>query len=165
VKPTVSFALLALLAATSGACRPHAAAAAARCETDAPVCGRDGNVYRDACVARTAGVPLAVTGHCPALVPGWAPCGAAFCDARTSYCEIFLSDVPELPTGHYCRPLPAACHADATHAASCSCLAGVMKGPAFCGQIVTGGLPALHVTWQSVQDPAFARRTKADRDR
>ncbi|MDB4980851.1 MAG: hypothetical protein JWM82_1603, partial [Myxococcales bacterium] len=116
-----------------------------------------------ACVARAAGVARAVAGHCPALVPGWAPCGAAFCEARTSYCEIFLSDAPELPTGYYCRPLPAACHADATHAASCSCLAGLMKGPAFCGQIVTGGLPALHVTWQSVQDPAFARRPAPER--
>jgi hypothetical protein len=151
----LALALLGLLASTSGACRSRDAAAAARCVTEAPICGVDGHVYRNVCAARAAGVALDVEGRCRGLVPGWASCGGTYCDARTSYCEIFLSDVPELPTGRYCRALPAACRADATHAASCACLgrAGVMTGPAFCGQIVTGGLPALHVTWQSVQDP------------
>jgi hypothetical protein len=145
---------LAALVATLGACRARDADAAARCEAGAPpVCGRDGRVYDDACKARAAGVALDVEGRCAALVPGWASCGATYCDARTSYCEIYLSDVPELPTGRHCRALPATCRSADGGAPSCECLADRMKGPAFCGRIVTGGRPALHVTWQGVQEP------------
>jgi hypothetical protein len=143
--------LLALAVATGGACRAGDAAAAPSCAATAPVCGRDGHVYASACAARVAQVATSGTDRCHALVPGWAPCGARYCDARTSYCEIFLSDVPELPTGYHCRPLPAACRPSSGQTPGCGCLD--LRGPSFCGQIVTGGLPALHVTWQGIQDP------------
>ncbi|HVZ73070.1 MAG TPA: hypothetical protein VHJ20_11895 [Polyangia bacterium] len=139
---------LGALAALSGAgCRARQADAAAYA---APVCGVDGHVYDDAAAARAAHIALAETDRCRALVPGWAPCGARYCDARTSYCEIYLSDAPEIPTGRACRPLPTACGSPA----SCDCLAPGLAGrPAFCGQIVTGGLAALHVTFQGVKEP------------
>jgi hypothetical protein len=146
--------VLALLAATAAGCRARDATAAPDARAYGPVCGRDGRVYDDERAARRAGVELDVGGNCRALVPGWASCGARYCDARTSYCEIYLSDVPEIPTGRACRPLPAACPRD-LGAASCDCLAPMLAGrPAFCGRIVTGGLPALHVTFQGIKEPA-----------
>ena len=69
-------------------------------EEDAVRC--DGEVHDDACAAQAAGVDLAVMGGCKTVLSDWAPCGPRFCDVRTSYCEIYLSDVFEIPT---CFPI------------------------------------------------------------
>ena len=93
-----------------GTCQPRPAACS---DSGAPVCGCDGRVHESACAAHAAGVDLAVMGGCGHTVPGFAACGPRYCDARTSYCQIDLSDVLEPPTDHACLPLPPACLPDA----------------------------------------------------
>src|ERR1700722_7533946 len=73
----------------------------------APVCGGDRNIYESECEAHTKGVDLAVMGQCGGRMPDWIPCGKQFCDVRRDYCAIYLSDVFDLPTDYFCRPLPA----------------------------------------------------------
>jgi hypothetical protein len=126
-----------------GACRD----APARCD-DAfqPACGCDGQVYANECRAAAAGVDLSVNGGCAAKVPGFIPCGAHFCDARTSYCEIVLSDVFELPTDRTCKPLPEACLPDGGTARRCECFPAGTRCQSFCGHVETGGLAGFHLT-------------------
>jgi hypothetical protein len=137
---------------TPGTCTPRPPSCA---PTHAPVCGCDGKVYDDACAARAAGVDLAVMGGCDAAVPDWAPCGPRFCDVRTSYCEIYLSDVFEIPTTYTCRPLPASCRArpDAGAALTCACFPPETPCLSFCGPLPTGGLPGFHLTCQGRKEP------------
>lgn len=73
------------------------------------------------------------------------PCGDKTCDARDQYCEIYLSDVPQLPTGHHCQPLPAKCKPNAT----CACFPVDTPCLSFCGPLGEG----LHLTCQGVPDP------------
>lgn len=144
----------------SGSCQRKQAA----CDHPAgQVCGCDGKVYADACTAQRAGVDLDVTGRCRESVPGHAACGAHYCDARTSYCEIYLSDVFELPTRHSCRPLPAACRAEAGEATkTCACFLPETPCLSFCGPMLTGPsspaeaapVLAFHLTCQGVHEPA-----------
>ena len=137
---------------TPGACRPKPAACA---PSRAPVCGCDGNTYDSDCQAHAAGVDLAVMGGCKTVLPDWAPCGPRFCDVRTSYCEIYLSDVFEIPTTYTCRRLPAACRPrDAGPAPSCDCFPAGTPCLAFCGPLPTGGPPGFHLTCQGVKEPA-----------
>src|SRR5213076_390582 len=92
----------------AGACRARPRA----CDgPDSPVCGCDGHVYASECAASAAGVDLAVNGGCDrARTPrDFIACGARFCDARRSYCEIVLSDVVDPSTDYTCKPLPPAC--------------------------------------------------------
>ncbi|MGD0526399.1 MAG: hypothetical protein ABSE49_14705 [Polyangiaceae bacterium] len=111
-----------------------------------PVCGCDGQVYEGACAAHAAGVDLAVNGGCSRRVPDWIPCGAAYCDARRSYCEIVLSDVAELPTDYTCKPLPAACRDDGGATPSCDCFPAGTRCLSFCGHVETGGVTGFHLT-------------------
>ncbi len=119
----------------------------------APVCGCDGKVYASECVAHAGGIDLATLGGCDAPVPDWAPCGAHYCDAHTSYCEIYLSDVLEPPTDHFCRPLPKSCLPDGGVAPTCDCFSARTPCRAFCGPLPTGGLTAFHLTCQGVRPP------------
>jgi len=134
-----------------GACvaRPHDCP-----RQDSPVCGCDGAVYPSECAAHAAGVDLDVTGACRDPVPGWAPCGAHYCDADTSYCEIYLSDVPEIPTDHFCRPLPEGCLRLEAGARTCECFPAATPCRSFCGPLPTGGRPSFHLTCQGRSPPA-----------
>jgi hypothetical protein len=115
-------------------------------EAYAPVCGCDGKIARSECDAHAAGIDLDVTGACRERVPAWSACGAHLCDARTSYCEIILSDVVELPTDYTCKPLPAACLPDGDVARKCSCFPAGTRCSSFCGNIPTGTLDGLRLT-------------------
>ena len=112
-----------------------------------PVCGCDREVHPSACAAATAGVDLAVNGRCAGPGPrDWIACGAQFCDAHTSYCEIVLSDVVDPPTDYACRPLPAACVPVDGIARDCACFPPGTRCLSFCGLIQSGGLAGFHLT-------------------
>jgi hypothetical protein len=76
-----------------------------------------------------------------------------YCDARSSYCEIYLSDVFELPTSHACKPLPVDCLPRGTAAPSCTCFPEATPCRTFCGPLPTGGVQGFHLTCQGVQEP------------
>jgi hypothetical protein len=116
------------------------------------VCGCDGHIYNNACTATAAGIDLNTNGGCPAL-PDFIPCGANYCDAHTSYCEIYLSDVFDLPSGRYCRPLPASCLPTQNPKPTCSCFPKQTPCLSFCGPMPTGGIEGFHLTCQGVHDP------------
>jgi hypothetical protein len=83
-----------------------------------------------------------------------AACGASYCDARESYCEIYLSDVPEPPTDYACRPLPKACKPNDDATPSCDCFPPDTPCLSFCGPLPTGGgVTAFHLTCQGKKPP------------
>jgi hypothetical protein len=134
-----------------GTCR----AATVGCGTGAPACGCDGNVYPSECAAHDAGVDLDVTGGCRADVPDFIHCGPRFCDAKTQYCEIYLSDVLEPPPDYACKPLPSTCVPDGGKARTCDCFPPGTPCLSFCGPMPTGGVEGLHLTCQGVKHPAL----------
>jgi hypothetical protein len=120
---------------------------------DQPVCACNGKVYDSACAANAAGADLSVMGECSAVIPNFAACGAHYCDARISYCEIYLSDVFDLPTDHFCKPLPQACKPGPDGARSCDCFPEDTPCLSFCGPLATGGIEAFHLTCQGKKPP------------
>jgi hypothetical protein len=73
---------------------------------------------------------------------------------RTSYCQIYLSDVFEIPTTYTCRPLPATClPRDAGAAPTCDCFPRDTPCLSFCGPLPTGGLTGFHLTCQGRKEP------------
>jgi hypothetical protein len=121
-------------------------------DTYSPVCGCDGQVYDNECAAHAARVDLSAMGRC-SIVRDWASCGAQYCDALTSYCEIYLSDVFELPTTYSCKPLPLDCKPDRGMPRQCDCFPLGTPCRTFCGFIQTGGLVGFHLTCQGVKEP------------
>jgi hypothetical protein len=115
-------------------------------KTFSPVCGCDGNNYDNECAARAHGVDLSAYGGCNKKIPDWMACGPSYCDAHTSYCEIVLSDVFELPTDYTCKPLPPACMPDGGVAKSCECFPEGTRCLSFCGPMDTSGLRGFHLT-------------------
>lgn len=137
----------------AGACRPRPAVCAAEYD---PVCGCDGNHYESACAAHAAGVDLAVMGRCREAIPSYVACGKHYCDARTSYCEIFLSDVFDLPTDYFCRPLPPSCLPRDGAAQSCACFPKGTRCGTLCGPLPTSGgaMNGFHLTCQGTHPPS-----------
>jgi len=136
----------------AGTCQSRPAACADA--TFAPVCGCDAKIYDSECAARSAGVDLAVMGQCGGRMPDWIPCGKQFCNVRRDYCAIYLSDVFDLPTDHFCRPLPASClPGDGSGHPTCDCFPAGTPCASFCGPMVTDGLPGFHLTCQGVSPP------------
>jgi hypothetical protein len=137
---------------TPGVCRPRPLAWPPE---RTPVCGCDGKVYQNETQAHMEGVDLAVTGGCQQVVVDWAPCGPRYCDVRTSYCEIYLSDVFEIPTTYTCRPLPPSClpGPDGFPPRTCDCFPASTPCHTFCGPLPTGGIPGFHLTCQGVKEP------------
>jgi hypothetical protein len=131
---------------TPGTCRAKPTGCSAAYD---PVCACSGKVYDNACSAHAAGEDLAVMAGCKAVIPNFAACGTRYCDARVSYCEIYLSDVFELPTDHFCQPLPEACKPGAGAVAkTCACFPKNTPCLSFCGPLATGGIDAFHLTCQ-----------------
>jgi hypothetical protein len=129
-----------------GTCRPRARDCSA---ASSLVCGCDGRTYDSECAAHAAGIDLAVAGGCKGR-RDWIACGAHFCDAHVSYCEIVLSDVLEPPTDFTCKPLPTACLPREGVAPSCSCFPPGTRCLSFCGPMDTGGgVPGFHLTCRS----------------
>jgi hypothetical protein len=148
--------------AKPGACKPRPPACAGG--DYAPACGCDGKVYDDECAAHAAGVDLDVTGSsCTAAITDWVPCGARYCDTRTSYCEIHVGLTPDILPTHDCRALPEACRpsaADAGAAAdggdavpSCGCFPEGTPCTSSCGLLSTGGRPGFQLTCHAPKQP------------
>ncbi|MCA9656327.1 MAG: hypothetical protein H6712_08545 [Myxococcales bacterium] len=66
-----------------------------------PVCGCDGQVYSNECVANEAGVDVDADGECEAP-EGYFRCGYRFCDPQVAYCQLSASDVGGEPDGYTC---------------------------------------------------------------
>ncbi len=92
-------------------------------------------------------------GGCKAVIPDFAACGPRYCNARQSYCEIYLSDVFDLPTDHFCQPLPNACKPNASTPPKCDCFPKDTPCLSFCGPLATGGIDAFHLTCQGKKPP------------
>jgi len=99
-----------------------------------PTCGCDGETHGNECDANAAGQDVADRGNCKAPV-GQFSCGSHFCDLKTSYCEIQLSDVSSMPSTHACIALPSSCGGIGT----CACLSNVPCGSS-CATTSDGGL-------------------------
>jgi hypothetical protein len=85
-------------------------------------------------------------------MPNWMPCGKHFCDVSKDYCAIYLSDVFELPTDYFCRPLPDGCTpGDGSIRRTCDCFPPDVACRSFCGVVPTDGLPGFHLTCQGVR--------------
>ncbi|HGG58070.1 MAG TPA: hypothetical protein ENK31_09775, partial [Nannocystis exedens] len=99
-----------------GTCKPSPEG----CDAEyAPVCGCDGEVHSNECVANGAGTDVSAAGGCEPPAEYY-PCGYAFCDTATQYCEISTNDVVGEPDYYSCRALPEACLKEPV----CGCLAG-----------------------------------------
>ena len=110
------------------------------------MCGCDGVIYASDCAARAAGADLDVEGKCGSNKPGWLPCGAHYCDPKTSYCELVLSDVRALPSDYTCRPLPSGCNPSPSAQAACGCFPHGTRCKNFCSVIDTGGGAGFRLT-------------------
>jgi hypothetical protein len=74
----------------------------------APTCLCNGSVGSNACAGAQLGQDVAIEGGCPAP-DGTFGCGSIFCALGTSYCRRTVSDVPPIPDGYECLPIPAGC--------------------------------------------------------
>ena len=82
------------------------------------VCGCDGRIYSNECVAAALGFDLSIN-VCP-RVEGFYRCGYRYCETGVEYCRFTIPSVLSEPVINECVPLPAACGGTA----SCACLAG-----------------------------------------
>ena len=98
-----------------------------------PVCGCDGVVYSNPCMAAAAGQDIDESGSgCKPPSETFA-CGPRFCNHATQYCEAMIGGPAGAAGSYGCHLLPAACGTTPT----CACLAGTAQ----CGncQMSTAG--------------------------
>lgn len=97
-------------AMSAGVCKPLPT----QCPRNyAPVCACGSILGSNDCHAAAMGLDLSIEGSCVPL-GGYVRCGARFCDAEDSYCEV--------RAGTYsCKPLPAAC----VMKKDCNCFSGL----------------------------------------
>lgn len=94
---------------------------------DHQVCGCDGMVYDNGCVASGSGVDVDIDNACTAPLDTF-KCGEKFCAANTEICRIIVSDVPSIPDGYECEDLAAGCNGVPT----CDCYMDDPCGGQFC---------------------------------
>jgi hypothetical protein len=93
-----------------------------------PVCGCDGKIHVNECIAFSDGADLSANGGCPLPADSFA-CGYAVCDLRTQYCRRDTK-VPDADV-YQCATLPQGCTA-------CPCLAGELCGDNCSGSASAG---------------------------
>jgi hypothetical protein len=97
-----------------GTCQPRPQGCTANVD---PVCGCDGSVYSNACLAAAAGTDISDLGGCTAPAGTFA-CGPRFCMHGTQFCESRTGGAVQNPGGYGCIAVPAACNGTPT----CACV-------------------------------------------
>jgi Kazal-type serine protease inhibitor domain len=87
-----------------------------------PVCGCDGVVYSNACLAAAAGTDISDLGGCTPPAGTFA-CGPRFCMRGTQFCEARVGGAVTNPGAYACQTLPAGCGGTPT----CACLQGASQ--------------------------------------
>ena len=98
-----------------------------------PVCGCDGQVYPNECVAQSAGTDVSVFNSCTPP-SGYFACGWGFCPINGTYCARTEGGPVGSPGSYSCAPLPSGCGTSPT----CSCLSGQTCGSSCTGTASTG---------------------------
>ncbi|MFT3837466.1 MAG: Kazal-type serine protease inhibitor domain-containing protein [Myxococcaceae bacterium] len=114
----------------SGTCQPRPSGCPS---TYQPVCGCDGQVYPNECVANQAGVDVSVSNNCTPP-NGYFSCGWAFCAEASSYCTKTLGGAAGNPGSYSCDPFPSTCGTSP----SCQCLSGQTCGGMCTGDVNNG---------------------------
>ncbi len=105
-----------------------------------PVCGCNGLVYDNECVAHSVGVDISVTQACP-TPSGMFDCGPRFCDVGVEICrQTVLLNEPGAPTTYACEPASPSC------LNSCQTCAGVCAPCPSCTESCTESQGAVTVT-------------------
>jgi hypothetical protein len=109
-------------------------------QTQAPVCGCDGKVYQNACLANLAGLDVGATACAASVTPDkYIPCGPLYCDPSATYCQIGEGNAGD--TYWNCVALPAACQGTAP---VCTCL-GTLPSGQVCTVVQGTGVSGLQV--------------------
>ena len=106
-----------------GTCRPKPQACNGVVD---PVCGCDGAMHSNACVAQVAGVDLNAMG-CAQTATTFV-CGYKLCDVLTEACVKTGNDAPPPATTYACVPAPPSCAGDFPTCACASSLATACGG-------------------------------------
>jgi hypothetical protein len=105
----------------SGTCRTRPQGCTAEVDR---VCGCDGQIYSNPCLAASAGADIDEQGTGCTPPSGTFACGPRFCTQGTQFCERMFGGPAGAPGTFACRTLPPACGSPAT----CACLSGTTCG-------------------------------------